>query len=215
MIDLHSHTIFSDGELLPNELAIRAESIGLKVIAITDHVDSSNLDFVIPRIVKACADINRYSTIKVIPGAEITHVNPRLIGELAAKARALGAKVIIAHGETIVEPVVAGTNRAALEADIDVLAHPGLISKEDVLMAKERGIFLEITGRKGHSLTNGHVALLAGRGGAKMSFGSDSHSPSDLVSYEQMLRILRGAGLSSDMADAIFKDVESFTSKLI
>lgn len=215
MIDLHTHTIFSDGELLPNELAIRAESIGLKAIAITDHIDSSNLDFVVPRIVKACADINRYSTIKVIPGAEITHVNPRLIGELAAKARVLGAKVIIAHGETIVEPVVAGTNRAALEADIDILAHPGLISEEDVSLAKERGIFLEITGRKGHSLTNGHVALLAGRGGARVSFGSDSHSPSDLVNYEQMLRIFKGAGLGDKVVESIFKDVESFTSKLI
>lgn len=215
MIDLHTHTIFSDGELLPNELAIRAESIGLKAIAITDHVDSSNLDFVIPRIVKACSDINKYSTIRVIPGAEITHVNPRLIGELAAKARVLGAKVIIAHGETIVEPVVAGTNRAALEADIDILAHPGLISEEDVLLSKERGIFLEITGRKGHSLTNGHVAALASRVGARMSFGSDSHSPSDLVPHEQMLRILKGAGLSSERADTIFEAVESFASKLI
>lgn len=215
MIDLHAHTIFSDGELLPNELAIRAESIGLKVLAITDHVDSSNLDLVVPRIVKVCSDINKYSTIRVLPGAEITHVNPNFIGELAALARSLGAKVIIVHGETITEPVVSGTNRAALEADIDVLAHPGLISEADVTLAKERGIFLEITGRKGHSLTNGHVAFLASKIGAKMSFGSDSHSPSDLVRYEQMLRILRGAGLGDKAIESIFKDVESFTSKLI
>ncbi|MBU2590397.1 MAG: histidinol phosphate phosphatase domain-containing protein [Nitrospinota bacterium] len=215
MIDLHTHTIFSDGELLPNELAIRAESMGLKILAITDHVDSSNLDFVIPRIVKVCSDINKYSTVRVIPGAEITHVNPNFIGELAAKARSLGAKVIIAHGETIVEPVVSGTNRAALEADIDILAHPGLISETDVSLAKERGIFLEITGRKGHSLTNGHVASLASKIGAKMSFGSDSHSHSDLVPYEQMLRILKGAGLGDKEVESVFKDVESFTSKII
>ncbi len=42
MIDLHTHSFFSDGELIPSELIRRAEAIGYKAIAITDHVDSSN-----------------------------------------------------------------------------------------------------------------------------------------------------------------------------
>ena len=50
MVDLHSHTIFSDGELLPAELIQRAEAKGLAGIALTDHVDPSNLDFVLPRV---------------------------------------------------------------------------------------------------------------------------------------------------------------------
>lgn len=66
---------------------------------------------------------------------------PTLIADTANKARALGAKVIIVHGETLVEPVAPGTNRAALEADIDIIAHPGLISEEEACRAKERGIF--------------------------------------------------------------------------
>ena len=51
MIDLHTHSLFSDGELLPSELIRRAYITGYTALAITDHVDSSNIDFVIPRIV--------------------------------------------------------------------------------------------------------------------------------------------------------------------
>ncbi|MDY6863267.1 MAG: PHP domain-containing protein, partial [Thermodesulfobacteriota bacterium] len=54
MIDLHTHTILSDGELLPAELAARAENIGYEAIAFTDHVDPSNLDMVLPQIIRVC-----------------------------------------------------------------------------------------------------------------------------------------------------------------
>ena len=54
MIDLHTHTFFSDGELVPAEHLRRVEVLGYEAVAITDHADSSNLDFisalVIPRI---------------------------------------------------------------------------------------------------------------------------------------------------------------------
>ena len=36
-IDLHTHTLYSDGELTPDELVKKAEEEGLKTIAITDH----------------------------------------------------------------------------------------------------------------------------------------------------------------------------------
>ncbi|MDA3786193.1 MAG: histidinol phosphate phosphatase domain-containing protein, partial [Deltaproteobacteria bacterium] len=157
MIDLHTHCFFSDGELVPAEHLRRVEVLGYQAIAITDHADSSNLDFIIPRLLQAAKDLNPHSTTRLLAGIELTHVPPGLVAELAAKARTLGAQVIVAHGETVVEPVHPGTNRASLEADIDLLAHPGLISVEDVKLAAQKGIFLELSGRKGHSLTNGHV----------------------------------------------------------
>ena len=195
MIDLHSHTIFSDGELIPSELARRAEHKGLKGIGITDHADASNMDFIIPRIKKAAEELNKTLDIMIIPGIEITHVPPVLIKDAAQKARALGAAIIIVHGETIAEPVARGTNHAALESDIDVLAHPGLISMADVLLAKERGIFLEITARKGHSLANGHVAQLAKQAGAGLVVNTDTHAPGDLIDERQARRVVQGAGL--------------------
>ena len=42
-IDLHMHSLFSDGELLPSEIARRAYVLGHEAIAITDHVDYSNI----------------------------------------------------------------------------------------------------------------------------------------------------------------------------
>jgi len=54
------------------------------------------------------------------------------------EARKLGARLIVVHGETIVEPVAPGTNAAALESPIDILAHPGLISEREVRLAAER-----------------------------------------------------------------------------
>ncbi len=197
MIDLHSHSFFSDGELSPAELVQRAKDKGYEVLAITDHIDSSNLDWVVPRIAHFCEEINSLALgIKVIPGAELTHLPPNSIGKLAKKAREEGARIILVHGETIVEPVPPGTNRAALEAEIDILAHPGLISQEESSIAEKRGIYLEISSRKGHSLTNGWVARLARQTGAKLILNSDAHGPDDLIRDEQARRILQGAGIS-------------------
>ncbi len=210
MIDLHTHSIFSDGALIPSELVRRAEFAGLKGIGITDHGDSSNIDFIIPRIVAVAEELNRVVNIKVIPGIEITHVPPSLIAENARRARSLGAKIIIVHGETIAEPVAPGTNSAALEADIDILAHPGLITEEEVLKAKERGIFLEISARKGHSLTNGHVGKLALKTGAKLVINTDTHDPDNLIDINMAKQIVCGAGLTEKDFEIMQKNASTF-----
>ncbi|MBU0985678.1 MAG: histidinol phosphate phosphatase domain-containing protein [Proteobacteria bacterium] len=196
MIDLHTHSIFSDGVLIPSELVRRAQVAGLTGIGITDHGDLSNIDFIIPRIVTIARELNKVLNITVVPGIEITHVPPEMFKETVAKARALGAKIIVAHGETLAEPVAPGTNRAAIDADIDVLAHPGLISEEDVFRAKAKGVLLEISARKGHSLANGHVARLAAKAGAKLVINTDAHEPGDLMGQNLARRIVCGAGLT-------------------
>jgi histidinol phosphatase-like PHP family hydrolase len=198
MIDLHSHSLFSDGVLLPSELVRRAEVVGYRYWAITDHADVSNLELVVPRLVAVARELNAYRTITMIPGIELTHVPPETIAALTFKARELGARLIVVHGETIAEPVPPGTNRAAIEAGVHVLAHPGLITAEEALLAAEKGVLLEITSRKGHSLTNGHVVRLAGKAGASLILNSDSHAPSDIVPLEQRQRVVEGAGLGKE-----------------
>ena len=198
MIDFHTHTFFSDGELVPSELIRRADEIGCRAIAITDHADSSNLEIIIPNIARVCREIAGQWKIKAVPGIELTHVPPKLIAGLESEARKLGAKIVIVHGETITEPVFRGTNRAALESNIDILAHPGLITEEDVRLAKANNIYLEISGRKGHCLTNGHVARLAMRVGTKLVINSDAHGPGDLMSLEFARKVAIGAGLTDE-----------------
>ena len=196
MIDLHMHSTFSDGELIPSEVVSRALYAGYTHLAITDHADPSNLEFLLERIAHVCRELEGKVGAKVYPGVEITHVPPPLIAPLVALARKKGAKVVTVHGETIVEPVPKGTNRAAIEAGADILAHPGLISEAEVVLAAKKGVLLEITARRGHSLANGHVARLATICGARLVYNTDSHSPGDFTPWEDALRIIRGAGLS-------------------
>jgi histidinol phosphatase-like PHP family hydrolase len=214
LIDLHTHSIFSDGELVPAELAQRAFAAGYKFLAITDHVDHSNIDFVIPRMIRVCSQITQDEKIHVFPGVEITHVAPAQIAALADEARKLGAKIIIVHGETIVEPVPAGTNLAALQASIDILAHPGLLTEEEARLAAERGIYLEITTRRGHGFTNGHVAQMAGKFKAKLILNNDAHAPADFVGMERAKKIAQGAGLNDNEISAMLENSQRMVKKL-
>lgn len=212
MIDLHTHSLLSDGELLPSELVRRAEAIGYKAIAITDHSDASNIDFVIERIVAVCEELK--SGISVIPGVELTHIPPKQIPDMVRKARAMGARLVLVHGETLMEPVAQGTNRAAINAGVDILTHPGLITEEDVKLAIERGVCLELTARKGHNISNGHVARLAKKFGASMVLNTDTHSPSDLITAEMAIKIAMGAGLEKDDFKSINKNAEKILQKI-
>ncbi|WP_462326890.1 histidinol phosphate phosphatase domain-containing protein [Desulfobaculum sp.] len=196
MIDLHTHTVFSDGALIPAELARRARVAGYKALAMTDHADASNLEFIITNVRRVTESYSPYAGIDLFCGVEVTHVPPGLIPDTVARARELGADIVVAHGETIAEPVEQGTNLAAIEAGVDVLAHPGLITPEEVRLAADKGVALEITTRKGHSLTNGHVAALAREHGATLVINNDAHEPGDLVGEEMRRSIALGAGLS-------------------
>lgn len=198
MIDLHTHSTFSDGELIPAELARRAKVAGYRAIAITDHVDASNMDLVVPRVVAMAREYSIYMDMVILAGVELTHVPSALIEQEVRRARALGAAVVVVHGETIVEPVETGTNLAAIEAGADVLAHPGLITEEEVRLAAEKGVLLEITTRAGHGYANGHVLNLARRHGARIVVNNDAHAPRDIVCAELRRRIALGCGMTPE-----------------
>jgi putative hydrolase len=213
MIDLHTHSLFSDGVLVPSELVRRAVMKGYKVIAITDHADASNLDFTIPRVAAACKVLTNQWNIVALPGIELTHIPPETFGELTDRARALGAAVVVAHGETLVEPVHPGTNRAAIEARVDILAHPGLITKDEASLAARNGVHLEISSRKGHCLSNGHVAALAAETGAKLVIDTDTHEPGDLITDEFAHSVLLGAGLTDERISAVLQNSLELAAK--
>jgi putative hydrolase len=215
MIDLHTHSLFSDGELTPAELLRRFEVAGYRALAITDHGDQSNIGLIIPRLVAFSEEINRREGIKVIPGIELTHIPPEFIPALVSRSRELGAKLVVLHGESIVEPVAQGTNRMAIESSVDILAHPGLITEEEVLLAKEHSVYLELTSRKGHSLTNGHVAQLAYKTGVSMVLNSDAHAPGDIWPATRLHEIVVGAGLTKDDYRTLMKNAESIVERCL
>jgi histidinol phosphatase-like PHP family hydrolase len=204
MIDLHTHSLFSDGVLLPAELIQRAQSRGYRGLAITDHADQSNLEFVLRNLLPAVREINQSQEMQTLVGVELTHLPPRQIASVAERARELGAQLVLVHGETLSEPVAPGTNRAAIEARVDILAHPGLLAPEDARLAAQNGVLLEISARRGHCLGNGLVACLARQSGAGLVLDTDSHEPGDLLSLDKARAIARGAGLSPKEIENMF-----------
>jgi len=214
MIDLHTHTLFSDGALVPAEHLRRVEVLGYEAVAITDHADSSNLDFIIPRIVKAAEELNPHYATRLIPGIELTHVPPALIAKLTQRARDLGALVVVVHGETPVEPVAPGTNIAAIEAKVDVLSHPGFVTAEEMAAACANNVMVEISGRKGHSLTNGHVVKLGRQAGVKFVVNADAHDPGDFLTIKMAEKVALGAGLSPEEYATLQNNMSSFVKEL-
>ncbi|MGB6067707.1 MAG: histidinol phosphate phosphatase domain-containing protein [Desulfomonilaceae bacterium] len=214
MIDFHTHSILSDGALIPSELVRRACNIGYRAIGLADHADGSNLDWLVPRLVKVAGELNRFQETFVIPGIEITHAPPGQIAELVDRARKLGAVFVVVHGESPVEPVAPGTNRAGIEAGADILAHPGFVSPAEARLAADKGVFLEITARAGHSITNGHVATTAFSQGARLIVNTDTHDPGDLITRESALKILVGAGMTESKAEQVLKNNEDLLKTL-
>lgn len=213
MIDLHTHTILSDGALIPAELVRLAEIAGYEAIALTDHVDSGNMESILKQVIRVAEDLNRQDGIKVLPGVEITHMPPPLIPDMAKAARKLGAKMVLVHGESPVEPVRPQTNLFALRSDIDILAHPGMITEEEIKLAEERGIYLELSARKGHSLTNGRLAALARNLRAKLVINTDAHTGRELFSSDLLRKAGLGAGLTEHELEQVLRNSAELVEK--
>ena len=204
MYDFHTHTFLSDGVLSPIELIRRAMSIGYRVMAITDHVGPGNMELVLKTLIADCRMASRRWDILALPGVEITHTPSEDIDCLARECRRLGATVVNVHGETITEPVVPGTNLAAVSSDhVDILAHPGLITLEEARIAAHNGVFLEVSARKSHGIANGHVVQTAREAGARLVLDSDAHEPGDLLTREFAMKVARGSGLDIEDASSL------------
>lgn len=198
LYDLHTHTTLTDGEMIPIELVRRMAVLGYSAVAITDHADSTNLDFLIESVNRLKTPAEQYN-VRLLCGVELTHIPPSLIPGSARDAKKAGADIVIVHGESPVEPVAPGTNHAACTcSDVNVLAHPGFITNRDAHEAHDRGIALEITSRGGHNRANGHVAAVARNTGCVMVVNSDAHAPHDLLHKRAKFDVARGAGLKKE-----------------
>jgi len=211
LYDLHTHSILSDGEMLPTELIRRLSVLGYTTVAITDHVDTSNTTSVIESLIQVRESAKLFG-IRLLCGVEITHVPPTQIADLAKLAKSAGADIIVVHGETPIEPVAPGTNRAACGCkDVNVLAHPGLITIEDALLAAKNGIALEITSRGGHNRTNGHVVQISREAACQLVVDSDAHAPHDLLDERAKFVVAKGAGLTdAECKQVISLNIDQF-----
>lgn len=194
--DFHTHSFLSDGELSPVELIRRAVVNGYKAIAVTDHVGPGNMERVLRELIIECRLAEKHWPITAIPGVELTHVPAASIPILAEETRNLGAELVVVHGETLVEPVEPGTNKAAVSCRaVDILAHPGLLTLEEAKMAAANGVLIEVTARGGHNVGNGHVVKVGREAGVKFIVNSDTHQPGNLLTESWAKTVAKGAGL--------------------
>lgn len=206
LLDFHTHTYWSDGVLSPVEQARRALVNGYTAIGMTDHVGTGNVAHLVAELRRDREIIERYWPIEVILGVELTHVPAGGIAEAAKYARDSGAEIVVLHGETPVEPVEPRSNAAAIDSGyVDLIGHPGHITDDEVERAVANGVFLEISARGGHCLTNGHVARLGQRLGAKLVVDSDAHAPSDLLSEAFQRSVALGAGVDTERLEKVLE----------
>ncbi len=194
--DFHSHSYLTDGETSATDMWVEAEAIEHRALALTDHLGTEDPK---PMLDHLLGEAKAWEGSRFVPivGVELTKIPPPHIGKVARAARKAGAEIVIVHGETTSgEFVLPGTNHAAIDSgEVDVLAHPGLIDPKDVALAKAHAVVLEISGRTGHSLTNGHVARLALELGADLVVDSDAHAPEQLIPLARAVRVALGAGV--------------------
>lgn len=203
LYELHTHTTMSDGEMLPSEIIHRLAVLGYSTVAITDHADATNLQDLLDALQRLIPLAQDYG-VTLLSGVELTHIPPSLIPAIAREAKELGAQVVVVHGETPMEPVAPGTNHAACGCDdVDVLAHPGLITAEDASLACSHQVALEVTSRGGHNRANGHVVRTALAEECQIVIDSDAHAPGDLLDMRAKMVVGMGAGIDKENCSRI------------
>lgn len=150
MFDFHIHVNCSGGRdgLLPSEAMRLAKCAGFRAVGLIVRADPSTLPILLPTLKTLVKTCSLYADIEAFAGVELVHVPPALLPDAVGQAREQGAALILAHGESIprqlVDVVETGTNLAAINAGVDILAHPGLITVEDAQLAAEKGVLLEL-----------------------------------------------------------------------
>lgn len=215
MIDLHVHTSLSTGEQTPAAAMRFAKAAGYRAIAFTEHVDATNMQSVLESLLPMIRSYSLYSGIDLYAGVELTHVPPQLIPDTIAQAREMGAQIICVHGQTIADIVDEGTNLAAIEGGADFLAHPGLVTEQEAQLAAEKNVYLEITARAEHALTNGHVAKLAAMTGAPLILNNGGYRGYDFINKDRRRAIALGAGMSKEHYQQTENNSRMIVSKMM
>ncbi|MCT4626736.1 histidinol phosphate phosphatase domain-containing protein [Halodesulfovibrio sp.] len=215
MIDLHVHTTLSSGEQTPAAAMRFAKAAGYRAIAFTDHADATNMQHILESMLPMIRTYSLYSGIDLYAGIELTHVPPQLIPDTITEARSMGAQLVCVHGQTIADIVDEGTNLAAIEGGADYLAHPGLITEQEALLAAEKKVYLEVTARPEHALTNGHLVKVAELTGAPLILNNGGYRGYDFINKDRRRAIALGAGMSKDQYQQTENNSRMIVSKMM
>jgi putative hydrolase len=196
--DFCLHSSLSDGRSTPALMLAHAAALGLRAVALAEHADGVTLERVLADVQKVCAAYSALVDVMVVPAVELTGVPPACLAEEIQRARYLGARVVLVHGEGLGSGAAPGTNAAAIEGRADILAHPGLLSPAETQVAATLGVALELTARSGHCLANGHVWRQAQLAGAPVVVTSGAHTHGEMLGPGGLRAVALGAGMDED-----------------
>lgn len=121
--DFCLHSSLSDGRSTPALMLAHAAALGLRAVALAEHADGVTLERVLADVQKVCAAYAALGDVIVVPAVELTGIPPACLAEEIQRARQLGARVVLVHGEGLGSGAAPGTNAAAIEGRADILAH--------------------------------------------------------------------------------------------
>lgn len=125
MIDLHSHTLHSDGQRTPAELFAEAKAAGITVLSVTDHDTVSGL--------AECAQAAERFSMRLVTGIELSaelhgrevHILGHFVDPTSTALRALADEMLAERRERM-ERMVARAQEAGMKITMDaVIAHSG------------------------------------------------------------------------------------------
>lgn len=219
MIDFHIHIIWDgcaprEEGMLPAEALHYAALYGCRGAALILRADGSGLRD-LTQLARTVRRLSLYANVEAFTGVELVHVPPALLPDTVREARERGAQLVLAHGETLDEPVAPGTNLAAVEAGVDILAHPGLVDDEVAAYAAEKGVALELSACPRHALTNAHVAAMADKHGCALAPGGNVRTPLEFARHLPWNAVCKGAAMTPAMTGKFHNDARTMVKRLM
>ncbi len=215
MMDLHTHTVFSDGVGRISDNIAEAERRMLGMVGISDHIHYFT-PATFNRYVSTIERFKKESEITVLAGIEanITPDGPDITEEMAKRL-----DYVIASAHVWLEPgrvnVYLELIKAALQDEnVDVIGHFGNVfpyigyPEEEELMevielAEANGKAFEISSR--YKVPELSFVKACIQRGVKLTLGSDAHMPRDVGRIGWSLKLLRKAG--GRMEDLLFSEL--------
>ncbi|WP_048055315.1 PHP domain-containing protein [Pyrococcus sp. NA2] len=214
MMDLHTHTRYSDGVGLIRDNVAWAEKRGLKIVGISDH-----LHFFTPSkfssYINEIKVVREESDVLVLAGIEanILENGPDITEEFRKQLDYVIASVHEWFGEGEVHKYIEYVKRAIIDENVDIIGHfgntfpwIGYPSEEEIKevldLAEAYGKAFEISAR--YKVPDLEFVRECIKRGIKLSIATDAHRPEDVGKVAWSLKIFEKAGGKKE--DLVFSE---------
>ncbi|CAB49744.1 PHP domain-containing protein [Pyrococcus abyssi] len=214
MMDLHTHTIYSDGIGMVRDNVAWAEKRGLKIVGISDHIHyftpskfSAYINEI--RIAKEESDIVVLAGIE----ANILENGPDITDEFRKRLDYVIASVHEWFGRDGAHMYIEYVKRAIMDDNVDIIGHfgnsfpwIGYPTEEEIRevleLAEAYGKAFEISSR--YKVPDLEFIKECIRRGIKLSLATDAHRPEDVGKISWSLKMFEKAGGSKE--DLVFSE---------